>query len=1005
MVYGSLQRQQQSRLKILKKQSDYLTKVGQIAYETHSLRKEEVKKKETFRQEMEAVAQAALAAAYPGLDASQVRLKCFGSLSNGFGLSGSDMDLLLALPDYQQVGSVPNLPSLSQQKHQGFEVDPDAEEHGFKVEARRILEKAFLDCGYGARLLTNTRVPILRVCSSPGPELLKNLRENRAAWEQTSSESVPEKGTSSPVESGTTRNDDVSAHLDQIENNLAGLNLTDSVNPARTARNNAKLEFTGDVGIPCDINFTNFVAVHNSTLLRLYHDFDSRVADLGFFVKVWAKAKDINTPYRGTLSSYGYILMVLHYLMNVVKPAVIPNLQALAKAEDSWHPDKTIELFEGYDIRFLRGRKEIDEARAMMTKNTQSTGELLRGFFQYYSVREGFHWTREVISIRERSGRVSKAQKGWTEAKWSQQDNRQVRLRYLLAIEDPFEVEHNVGRTVGHNGLVAIRDEFRKANALLEMLGTDAEVPLEDFLAPAANRGDTLRKDQEFHRQRQLQMKQELEAKEKGMMKVSDENPDVNADGMSGIPKQAQSRGSGCNAVHRYRVSDPKLTGNSHQGGQKKQRGTRRQRTVKAESDSEDDESKDSNTTRTESSLPDSDILLLDETNARSGVHFAPGEVKILNGFDESGHVTPWDQSTQDGRWLHWRDTKILRGTFVGVRQPSLRELHEQCPYDPRREHLRRETYAERVERELSMRPPWPSPGPGTNANTGASSQRAPMKNGSKPARSRRAEVAPRKPVTMDLKESKQNGDSESITALPTSAEDTKQLTEQELSETPNSDFIRAQRLAFFAKPESPARDAHESNSNFFLRDTHNDMRLCKALDDGPAVSVTGSEKFSSPTEHMTMPNEVECAFINSEELTFDEPPFNTALTRGVASASSTSLEPLLVPATLYPGVRRADRPREEDPNIMPIPQELGFEFDLRQLQDLDAIARGGNGCARDGATFSVEQDYELGGGGMMGYMSSTSAQQVAESESQIRYEGGKGDDEGLLTELPGPLE
>ena len=192
MAYGSSQRQQHSRLIIIKKQSDYLTKVGKKAYEVHSLRKDEVLMKESFRQELENVAQAAISAAYPGLDVSQVKLKCFGSLANGFGLAGSDMDLLLALPEYQQADSVRNLPLPAQHPHQDPEADQDAEEHGFKVQVRRVLEKAFLDCGYGSRLLTNTRVPILRVCSRPGAELLSNLRENRAAWEKTSSGNVTE---------------------------------------------------------------------------------------------------------------------------------------------------------------------------------------------------------------------------------------------------------------------------------------------------------------------------------------------------------------------------------------------------------------------------------------------------------------------------------------------------------------------------------------------------------------------------------------------------------------------------------------------------------------------------------------------------------------------------------------------------------------------------------------------------------------------------------------------
>ncbi len=49
----------------------------------------------------------------------------------------------------------------------------------------------------------------------------------------------------------------------------------------------------------------------------------------------------------------------------------------------------------------------------------------------------------------------------------------EVRQRYLFAIEDPFELDHNVARTVAHNGIVAIRDEFRRAWAILCAVGRD----------------------------------------------------------------------------------------------------------------------------------------------------------------------------------------------------------------------------------------------------------------------------------------------------------------------------------------------------------------------------------------------------------------------------------------------------------------------------------------------------------------------------------------------------
>ncbi|KAK5053280.1 hypothetical protein LTR84_002254 [Exophiala bonariae] len=962
MAYGSNQHAQRARLVVSKKQADYLQRVGLQAYQTHSLKKDERLKKEAFRQELEIVARDALSAAYPGLDLSQIKLKCFGSLSNGFGLADSDMDLLLSLPDYQQADSVHESQSQSEHPQSTSGATSITEEHGFKVEARRILEKAFLDCGFGARLLTNTRVPILRVCSHPGEELLHNLRENRAAWEKTSSSGtateVGDKAPSTPTMSTPSNSNEASADLDSVHKNLAELNLTDAVQPPRTSRNNPKLEFNGNVGIPCDINFSNFVAIHNSALLRTYHDFDSRVADLGFFVKVWAKARDINTPYRGTLSSYGYILMVLHYLMNVARPPVIPNLQALAKTEDGWFPDRPVELFEGFDIRFLRGSKELEEVRSTMPKNLESTGQLLRGFFHYYATREGFHWMHDVISIRERTGRMTKAQKGWTEAKWSQQSNSQVRLRYLLAIEDPFEIEHNIARTVGHTGIVAIRDEFRRANTILETLGTDVEVPLDEFLEPVANRGDTLRKDQEFHRQKQLQLKEQLEAKEKGqMLKTSDESTEVNVDGMLGNPNWAQPQGTDFHAMNNHQQRGSKLTGKPSQGMEKKQRPPWSHRTVQIESDSEDDDSRDSKTTRTDNSLPDSDTVSLQGTNSRCWVNFMHDEEYVENGFDEDGNIIGWDMDTQDGRWLQWRDNKIRAGAKLSIHKTNLRELHEQCPFDPRRPIQKQPNYRERQKKKQLKRPPWPLRPAEPEVDSSDLSQKSHTKRPQPRDRvsNPRFQFIAKDEMPLPYK------NTYLPTTPPTSSEPTKHQAPSSQPTKHQAGLLRlmksttesvpVQRSAFLAKPESPVIGMDKLNERFFGASSH-----------------YGDNTLQSSQE------------VDSEER-------------------------VVVPATLYPGVKREERPREEDPNIMPIPEDLGFQFDARQLQDLDAIANGGNGCARGGAGYSVESEYEWGGGGMMGYKYSNSTREMEKSDTHTPYEGGKGDDQGLLNELPGGLE
>ncbi|CAM1511069.1 Fc.00g085820.m01.CDS01 [Cosmosporella sp. VM-42] len=301
-----------------------------------------------------------------------------------------------------------------------------------------------------------------------------------------------------------------------------------------------RLEFPKiGVGVQCDINFSAHLALQNTLLLRCYSHTDPRVRPMVLFVKHWAKTRGINSGYRGTLSSYGYVLMVLHYLVNVAQPFVSPNLQHLAP-----HPppnpsaveiETTIQC-KGYNVQFWRNEQEILHlARTnQLNHNTDTLGHLLRGFFEYYaqsgflsaSNGRGFDWGRDVLSLRTQGGLLAKQEKGWTGAKTvvevqsassnpshpveqtsaqvpgvtnlnttendgqtkpAPQTNRdgeikEIRHRYLFAIEDPFELEHNVARTVTHNGIVSIRDEFRRAWRIIKSAGSGPGLPQENLL-------------------------------------------------------------------------------------------------------------------------------------------------------------------------------------------------------------------------------------------------------------------------------------------------------------------------------------------------------------------------------------------------------------------------------------------------------------------------------------------------------------------------------------------
>ena len=106
---------------------------------------DEIAEKEAFRALVECACRDAIAQyeqqelGNEDFDVSTVQLKCFGSMSSGFAMKGSDMDLALLTPHSR--------PS------------PESPESHIP----RLLEKKLLELGYGARLLTKTRVPIIKL--------------------------------------------------------------------------------------------------------------------------------------------------------------------------------------------------------------------------------------------------------------------------------------------------------------------------------------------------------------------------------------------------------------------------------------------------------------------------------------------------------------------------------------------------------------------------------------------------------------------------------------------------------------------------------------------------------------------------------------------------------------------------------------------------------------------------------------------------------------------------
>ena len=575
----------------LQVQSLHLEKLAEEELPKVEMSPEEHAIKESFRAHLEALLRQAVCDYYQQ-DAPAISLVPFGSLASGFGMPGSDMDLALISP------SIPD-------------------------DMPRMLESTLLGYQLGARLLTRTRVPILKVCETPTQELYNALCAERQKWdEMTPSEKeehdrgppkkrdpTKQNETASPdsqagkdasdlsakgaessgrttaiTSNGTQRTQpssgeqqmsdafeqvvSISSKTHEQKTNMATTSLpanhssyTSTLSPEHlqyfqmveivrkdnpqdldkwislhpppldfdlnaalhsktvtAARRKERpwyrekplgpLDFPKEtVGILCDINFSNPLGIHNTSLLHAYSACDVRVRLIVLFIKLWAGRRKINSGYNGTLSSYGYVLMVLHFLVNVTQPPVCPNLQLWetmrAEQSEGWpptrvlipaNPDDPKQVCEGADVRFHRNEAELSNLarRQLLTRNREPLGVLLRNFFFYYATQGpsspngGFNWTQDVLSLRSEGGLLGKAEKDWTGARTTEEEGgKEIKHRFLFAIEDPFELDHNVARTVTHHGIVAIRDEFRRCARILDKVGRGephAEGPLLETL-------------------------------------------------------------------------------------------------------------------------------------------------------------------------------------------------------------------------------------------------------------------------------------------------------------------------------------------------------------------------------------------------------------------------------------------------------------------------------------------------------------------------------------------
>lgn len=255
--------------------------------------------------------------------------------------------------------------------------------------------------------------------------------------------------------------------------------------------------------IECDLSMHNPLAVMNTTFLKAYADITPVTRVLMSVVKRWAKARDINSPARHTLSSYGYTIMLLHFLtfhkrkgnglFTTIAPSDIaqharernqtqgnqthatPLLPNLLWMDPVWlsytkstpyrelptlprqmisHPMNDKNSVNTYYYK-PKTPNEKTALQMLFPGQDLSLAILLASFFRYYA--HEFDYKRNVVSLHSITSR------GVVEREVKAEIDGWRNYSAALAIEDPFELDYDIAHVLRAGYYHRIRREFAAA--------------------------------------------------------------------------------------------------------------------------------------------------------------------------------------------------------------------------------------------------------------------------------------------------------------------------------------------------------------------------------------------------------------------------------------------------------------------------------------------------------------------------------------------------------------
>lgn len=217
--------------------------------------------------------------------------------------------------------------------------------------------------------------------------------------------------------------------------------------------------------IDFDITAHRRNGVRNSALLRSYFAQDPMNRWLSIAIKGWSKRTGMNGPIGGYLTSYGFNILVVYYLMHRHRlhwgGDTSTTTAEGAPAALSTAASSTSLTFVDKDALDVATIDPIPSYLALEAPNTTILGEQVLDFLDFYLQR--FPMDTHAISLSDPNP-ITKEKLNWTR---TQEDMRNLanadKVYYRMCIEDPYEVNLNVGRNVTPFKFDMMRKHFEKA--------------------------------------------------------------------------------------------------------------------------------------------------------------------------------------------------------------------------------------------------------------------------------------------------------------------------------------------------------------------------------------------------------------------------------------------------------------------------------------------------------------------------------------------------------------